>query len=45
MSTYSYHNFMFPFQWRIRGFGEKVFSEQISLKNINYVAGSNWVRH
>ena len=44
MSTYSYHNFMFPFQWRIHGYDERVFSEQISLKNIGYAVGSNWER-
>lgn len=45
MSIYSYHNFMFPFQWRIRDYDDRVFSEQISLNNITYVTGSNWVRN
>lgn len=45
MSVYSYHNFMFPFQWRIRDYGDKVFSEQINLKNIIYAVGSNWERN
>lgn len=44
MNIYSYHNFMFPFQWRIKGYEDKVFSEQISLKNISYALGSNWER-
>lgn len=44
MSQYSYHNFMFPFQWRIQGFGNKIFSEQISLENIHFSVGSNWER-
>ncbi len=44
MAIYSYHTFMFPFQWRIRGYDDKVFSEQISLKNIHYSLGSNWER-
>lgn len=45
MATYSYHNFMFPFQWRIKGYDDKVFSEQISLNNIAYVVDSNWERN
>ena len=45
MARYSYHNFMFPFQWWIRGYDDKVFSEQICLKNINYAFGSNWERN
>lgn len=36
---------MFPFQWRIRDYGDKVFSEQINLKNIIYAVGSNWERN
>ena len=35
---------MFPFQWRINGYDNKTFSEQISLRNINYGAGANWER-
>lgn len=35
---------MFPFQWRIKGFDDEIFSEQISLKNINYSLDSNWER-
>lgn len=45
MNIYSYHNFMFPFQWRIKGYDDKMFSEQISLNNIAYVVGSNWERN
>lgn len=45
MAVYSYHNFMFPFQWRIKGFDDKVFSEQISLQRIKFSAGSNWDRN
>ena len=41
---YSYHNFMFPFQWRIKGFDNETFSEQISLRNIDYGVGANWER-
>ena len=41
---YSYHNFMFPFQWRIKEYDNKTFSEQICLRNINYGAGANWER-
>lgn len=44
MSTYSYHNFMFPFQWRIEGYENNIFSEQINLKNIDYSHSSNWER-
>lgn len=44
MAIYSYHNFMFPFQWRIRRFGNEIFSEQISLSNITYGIGTNWKR-
>ena len=42
--VYSYHNFMFPFQWRIEGYEDKTFSEQISLRNIAYSHSSNWER-
>ena len=44
MSIYSYHNFMFPFQWRIEEYKNKTFSEQINLRNINYSLSSNWER-
>ena len=44
MAIYSYHNFMFPFQWRIRGYDDEVFSDQINLNNINYGVGNNWKR-
>jgi len=44
MAIYSYHNFMFPFQWRIDGYDDEVFSEQISLGNIRYGVGINWKR-
>ena len=44
MSVYSYHNFMFPFQWRIKGYDNETFSEQINLKNIQSAHGSNWER-
>ena len=35
---------MFPFQWQIKGYDNKVFSEQISLKNIDFALNSNWNR-
>ena len=35
---------MFPFQWRIKGYEDKLFSEQISLNNIDYAINSNWER-
>ena len=35
---------MFPFQWRIKGYDNKTFSEQICLNNIDYGIGSNWER-
>jgi len=35
---------MFPFQWSIKGFEHQIFSEQISLKNIDYALYSNWER-
>lgn len=44
MSKYSYHIFMFPFQWQIKEYKDKVFSEQINLDNIDYAIGSNWER-
>lgn len=44
MNRYSYHNFMFPFQWNIKGYEDKTFSEQINLNNIDYALDSNWVR-
>lgn len=42
--AYSFHTFMFPFQWRINGYDEKMFSEQISLGNILYSTESDWER-
>lgn len=44
MNAYSYHIFMFPFQWQIKGYDDKVFSEQISLKNIDFALNCNWNR-
>lgn len=44
MNIYSYHNFMFPFRWEIKGLENETFSEQINLKNIRYAVGSNWTR-
>ena len=44
MNRYSYHNFMFPFQWEIEGYGNKPFSDQINLRNIEFSQGSNWER-
>ncbi len=44
MGIFSYHNFMFPFQWYIKENKEKTFSQQIDLNNIDYVLGSNWAR-
>ncbi len=44
MEIYSYHNFMFPFQWSIEGFEVKTFSEQIDLDRIKYSDFSNWER-
>lgn len=44
MEIYSYHNFMFPFQWSIEGFEVKTFSEQIDLGKIKYSDFSNWKR-
>lgn len=44
MAIYSYHNFMFPFHWRIRGYDDEVFSKQICLSNITYGIGTNWKR-
>lgn len=40
--TYSYHIFYFPFKWEIKGTGQKVFSEQISLKKIHCREYSEW---
>ncbi len=39
---YSYHNFMFPFRWKVDKLDDKLFSEQISLKNIKYADSPNW---
>lgn len=42
--TYSFHNFMFPFQWSIEDLSNKTFSEQISLNNIDYGNSTHWQR-
>lgn len=44
MSTYSFHTFMFPFRWKIKGFDERPFSEQIDLNNICFAQSPNWDR-
>lgn len=44
MATFSYHNFMFPFRWSIKGFDDKTFSEQIDLNGIISATGTNWER-
>lgn len=44
MSTFSFHTFMFPFQWRIRDFDDRPFSEQINLNNIQYNSSPHWDR-
>lgn len=44
MSTHSFHTFMFPFRWKIKGLEDKPFSEQIALQNIRYAQSSNWER-
>ncbi|MDO4703664.1 CorA family divalent cation transporter [Tannerella sp.] len=41
---YSVHTFMFPFQWSIKGFGEKTFSEQIDLNKIQFSNSDHWER-
>lgn len=35
---------MLPFQWKIKGYDDKKFSDQISLNHINFATGSNWER-
>lgn len=44
MNVISYHNFMFPFQWRIKENDNKTFTEQISLNSIIFSNNSNWER-
>ena len=44
MSTISFHNFMFPFRWKINGLDDRPFSEQVNLENIRYALSSNWER-
>ena len=44
MSIYSYHNFMFPFQWKNEGHNNKTFSEQINLRNLAHSLSLNWER-
>lgn len=41
---YSVHTFMFPFQWSIKDFEEKTFSEQIDLNKIQYSNSGHWER-
>lgn len=43
-NQYSFHTFMFPFQWKINDLNEDLFSEQIKLKNINYAPSNYWER-
>lgn len=44
MNKYSFHNFMFPFRWKIKDLDDKPFSEQIDLHNIHYAMSPNWER-
>lgn len=44
MSTYSFHTFMFPFRWRIKGLEDQPFSKQIALQNIRYAQSPGWER-
>lgn len=44
MESYSFHNFMFPFRWKIKDLGDRTFSEQIDLNNIRYAHTPNWER-
>lgn len=45
MSTYSFHTFMFPFRWRIKGLEDQPFSKQIALQNIRYAQSPGWERY
>lgn len=42
--THSYHIFMFPFRWTIRGLNDKEFGEQISFNNIRFQQPEHWER-
>jgi len=42
MSLYSYHVFMFPFQWELKNGKEKAFSERFNLSNLRSSNGSQW---
>lgn len=44
MTTHSYHIFIFPFRWSVRGYQDKAFSEQICLDNIAYGQSTLWKR-
>lgn len=44
MSTYSFHTFMFPFRWKIKGLEDQPFSKQIALQNIRYAQSPGWER-
>ena len=44
MNNYSFHNFLFPFQWKIKDLDDKPFSGQIDLHNIHYAMSPNWER-
>ena len=43
-STYSYHNFMFPFRWEKKNSEEKTLTEQIALKNVTFESSTQWER-
>lgn len=42
--THSYHIFMFPFRWTIKGLNDKEFGKQISFDNIHFQQLDNWER-
>lgn len=42
--THSYHIFMFPFQWKIRGMENEILSKQINFDSIRFAEDVNWER-
>ena len=42
--TYSFHTFIFPFRWKVKGLDSRTFSEQISFDNISLSGSGHWER-
>ena len=43
MEKISYHNFIFPFLWSIKGKDEETLTQKTELNNIDFAENTNWL--